>query len=406
MFIRVYPWLLLVFAAVSVWAGGPPKITAQSAILVDSETDQVLYEKDADVRRAPASTTKMMTAILLVENCRLDDMVTAGKGVETIPSSSLHLKPGVKLTVRDLLHAILLRSANDACVVAAEHVAGSVPAFVTMMNKRAAEMGATGTNFVNPNGLNKPDHYSTAHDLAIIGRRAIHYPIINDIVRMRKATISRSLNREDVLLRNRSHFLRRYAYADGIKTGYTREAGQCLVASATRDGWRLIAVVLKSDDNAGDATALMDYGYANFERRLLAGKGSVVEEARIRGGNERTVPVAPATDVYAVVPKSSSCRAEIEVETRKLCAPVRRGREVGEASAILNGRVVQKTPLLAAGRVDRSYVAVVWPWFRNAALLLAVGIVVGKRYGAATAKGSRRRGRRFQTTVRTAYRRW
>ena len=398
--------LLAVCFALRASASAPPAISAQSAILVDSETNQVLFEKNADAKRAPASTTKLMTAILLVENCRLDEKVKAPKGVEQIPSSSLHLKPGEQLNVHDLLHAILLRSANDAAVVAGKQVAGSVPAFVKMMNKRAAEMGATNTHFVNPNGLNAEGHYSTARDLALIGKRAIHFPIINRVVGKRSCTISRSMDREDVYLRNRSHFLRRYPGADGIKTGYTREAGQCLVASATRDGWRLVAVVLKSDNNADDAAALMNYGFANFERKIIARKNSVVEQARVRGGKQRTVGVAPATDVYAVVPKSSSGDVKTKIEIGKVAAPLASGSRVGKINTFLDGRVVQKTQLLAAKNVDKSLVASAWPWVRNGALLLALGMVVGRKYGAATTKGSRRRRRRFQTSVRGTYRRW
>jgi len=384
----------------------PPDITAESAILVDSETNQVLYQKNADIHRAPASTTKLMTAILLIENCRLDEMVMAGKHVEEIPSSSLHLKPGEKIAVHDLLHAMLLRSANDAAVAAAQHVAGSVSAFVAMMNKRAAEMGATNTHFANPNGLNSVGHYSTARDLALIGKRAIHIPIINRIVAKRKTTISRSMNREDVVLFNRSHFLRWYPGADGIKTGYTREAGQCLVASATRDGWRLIAVVLKSNNNAADAGALMDYGFSNFERKLLARRGCAVAQAGIRGGKQKTVGAAPATDVYAVVPKTWQGKTKTETEIEKVSAPMASGRRVGEMSAILDGQVVQRTPLVATEYVGKSLIAMVWPWLRNCALILAVGMVIGRKYGAATAKSSRRRRRRFQTSVRRIDRHW
>lgn len=384
----------------------PPEITAPSAILVDSETDQVLYEKNADARMAPASTTKIVTAILIVENCRLDEVVTAGKGLDRVPSSSLYLMPGEKITILDLLHAILLRSANDACVLAAQHIAGSVPAFVEMMNKRAAEMGAANTHFTNPNGLTAPNHYSTARDLALIGRRAIRYPIINSIVGLRSATISRSVNTQDVVVVNRSRFLKSYPGADGIKTGYTHPAGQCLVGSATRDGWRLVSVVLKSQDNAADTAALMDYGFGNFTRRLVARKGSLVTHVKVGGGKTDTVAAIAARDAYAVVPKSWSGRVQTEKVVPDVRAPVAAGARLGEIRVLADGRIVDRTPLLAATNVERSLVAVAWPWVRNGVLIMAVGLAVGRRYGAATAKTARRRRRRFQTSLRGFDRRW
>ncbi len=393
-------FLATLSAAASVAFAGEPKVTAQSAILIDSKTGQVLFEKNADEKRPMASTTKMMTAILLVENCRKDEIITAGKDVEQIPSSSLHLKPGEKVSAEDMLKAILLRSANDACLAVAEHIAGTEEKFVEMMNKRAREMGALNTSFANPHGLSAPNHYSTARDLAIIGKKAIEYPRINEIISLRRARISRSMNQEDVTMNNHSRFLRSYQGADGIKTGFTKDAGQCLVASATRNGWRLISVVLKSENNACDSCALMDYGFNNFEREILAKKGEHVEKVRVKYGKKREIDAVSKDDLYVVVRKGFKPKVERRVELAKLTAPVEKNKECGEVMAVAEGRIVDKAMLVTSEAVDRSIAAVIWSWFKAGILAAALGFVGFITYGTAVAKNSRRRRRRFKASLR------
>jgi serine-type D-Ala-D-Ala carboxypeptidase (penicillin-binding protein 5/6) len=231
-------------------SGQPPAVAAKSAILVDAQTGTILFEKDAHTRRAPASTTKIMTATLLLEHGGLDAPVTASARAAKTPYANLHLRPGERIPLRDMLYAILLRSANDGCVAAAETVASSVPAFVEMMNYKAREIGCTETHFVTPNGLYDPNHYTTAADLARMAIYATQYDLFNQIVATKEKLINRSIARTDSLMRNHNRLLSRYPGCDGIKTGYVRQSGKCLVASATRteEGhpWRLIAVVLNS----------------------------------------------------------------------------------------------------------------------------------------------------------------
>ena len=382
-------------------APAAPIVKAQSAILVDALNGQVLYEKNAHTRRPMASTTKIMTAVLVLENRGLDTDVVVSKKACEADNSSLHLKVGERLAVRDLLCGILIRSANDACVAAGETVAGTNVRFVRMMNERAKELGASDTHFVNAHGLHDPSHYSSAFDLALITRKAIAFAAFNEIVATRRAVIKRSKNKEDVVLYSQSKFLKRYPGADGVKSGYTKQAGRCYVGSATRDGWRLISVVLHSPNAADDTTALMDYGFNNFRPEQIAATNRWVTSARVRGGTAKTVSVVAGTQAHAVLRKWKREKVRADARVRRLSAPLRRGQRVGLLVASVDGRIVQTVPLRAGADVGRSLASVLLPWLRDA-MILMVGLVVSKRYGAAAAKGPGRRRSRLAQEVRGA----
>ncbi len=309
--------------------GQPPTVQAKSAILVDARTGTILFEKDAHTRRCPASTTKIMTATLLLEHAGLDRPVVASLRAARTPYG-LHLRPGEVLTLRDMLYAILLRSANDGCVAAAETVAGSVPAFVEIMNYKARAIGCTDTHFVTPNGLYDPDHYTTAADLARMTIYATQYPLFNEIVSTREKVISRSIDHADSLMRNHNRLLSRYPGCDGIKTGYVRQSGKCLVASATRDAaghpWRLICVVLKSPNIYRDSAALLNYGFAHFQPVFVASKGEQIGSANVKWGKPGAVPALAAADVTVIVPRSGFHRVERRFSVLPQEAPLRRGQ--------------------------------------------------------------------------------
>ncbi|HXG23294.1 MAG TPA: D-alanyl-D-alanine carboxypeptidase family protein, partial [Chthonomonadales bacterium] len=229
--------------------------------MIDAVSGQVLYARNADIPRPPASTTKIMTAILLLEHTRPEDIITASKHACETEGSGLHLKPGEKVSARDMLYALMLRSANDGCVAVAEHIAGSEARFAQMMTAKAREIGATDTTFKNSHGLDSPGHRTTARDLALIARYASIYPEFNEVTRTKFYNLTRSSNSKDVLLRNHAKFLWKFPGADGVKTGYTNPAGRCFVGGATWNGWRLISVVLNSPDVVGETTRLMKYGF-------------------------------------------------------------------------------------------------------------------------------------------------
>jgi D-alanyl-D-alanine carboxypeptidase (penicillin-binding protein 5/6) len=376
-------------------APAPPVVTADSAIMVDAVTGTVLFEKRCHKRRPPASTTKIMTAILALEHGDLDETVKASSKACKTPFGSLHLKPGETLTLNDLVRGMLLRSANDAAVCAAEHIAVSEKKFVEMMNAKAKELGAKDTHFVNPHGLYNPEHYSTAYDLALMARHACRIPLFNEMVSMKTTTIGRSVNQKDAFIRSTARFLWKYDGADGIKTGYTREAGHCFVGSATRHGWRLIAVILKSKDVNADAAALLDYGFKFFKLVAFAKVNETVTTTRVAGGVVDEVRLLPTTDLALVVRNSAEAEPRIELDVKEAVAPVQKGDKLGTLTAYMDDRKIGSVDLIAADSVERTPAAAIWWWVRSlfaAACIFVVGFVA---YGTAVAEAARRRRRRL-----------
>lgn len=331
-------------------APGPP-VSAQSAILMDADTGAILYERDAHARRPMASTTKIMTAILVLEHARPTDVVVASKQASETPFTGLYLKPGERITVEDLLWAILLRSANDACVAAGEHVAGTEAKFVEMMNAKARELGLHDTHFVNPHGLHAPGHYSSAYDLAVMARYGLQYPLFAEMVSRKRKRIERSIEKQDSVVVNKNRLLFRWDAADGIKTGYTRQAGHCLVASASKDGWRLIAVVLKSSDCWSDSRALLEYGFRHYQRVLIARRGAPLGTARVVGGVRETVRAVPAKDLAVVTPRGVQVAVQTQVSDGTARAPILRGDTLGTLTLREDDRVLGRTLLVAANAV-------------------------------------------------------
>ena len=375
-----------------------PLCKASSAILVDAATGTVLWEKNSRVRRPMASTTKIMTASLLLEHARLEDRVTFSEHARQTPYANLNAKPGEQIRMSDLLYAIMLRSSNDGCVAAAEHVSGAAWKFAYLMTARAQQIGATDTRFVTVNGLYHPQHYSTAYDLSLMTRYAIQNPQFNQIVGTKARTISRSINQKDLLIRNHNKFLSKYQGADGVKTGYVRQSGRCLVSSSTRPEqgmpWRLIAVVLNSRDTYGDSARMMDWGRRNFQPIFFARQGEAVTLASVRDGSHSAVPLLAAQDLLAIVRREPGRKTEREIRvTEGLPAPIHQAQVGGTLLAVVNGKAVAQVDLLAARPISRVWTASVAPvtgWSMGFAALLLV-----PRYARKIAKSSRRRRRRL-----------
>lgn len=236
-------------------------LAAQSAALVDSYSGEFLYSKNPDAKEYPASSTKILTALIVIEAGNLDQIVTVAPEDTKVEPSSLDLKPGQQFTRRQLLFGMLLKSANDVAMCLARDNAGSVPAFAEKMNLRAAELGATSSHFVNPHGLHDPNHYTTAHDLVLIARAAMQQPLFRQIVSTIYYTW-RTPTGQVAELRNHNRLLRHFAGCNGLKTGYTRPAQQVLVSSALRGGHEVISVVLHTDKPGiwVDSKTLLTYG--------------------------------------------------------------------------------------------------------------------------------------------------
>jgi D-alanyl-D-alanine carboxypeptidase (penicillin-binding protein 5/6) len=302
--------------------------------------------------------------------------------------------------MNELLYGILMRSSNDGCVAAAEHVAGSTARFAEWMNEKARALGATDTHFVTVNGLYDPKHYSSARDLAIFARYAMQYPLFNQIVATQEHTLQRTINWKDTLVRNHNKFLARYEGADGVKTGYVRQSGKCLVASATRpeagSPWRLLTVVLNSPDIYGDSARMMDWGRKYYAPVVVSRRGESLGTVQVRDGARPDVSVNAKDDLIVILPRQMGKNIEREIHTPKtLQAPVSMGHAAGTVTAVVDGipqgqvEIIASTPV--APRVWMASVAS--PWTGGGMILAA--FILGSRYARAFAKSSRRRRRRL-----------
>lgn len=334
-----------------------PGITAHAAILIDNVTGTVLYAKNPHQTRAPASTTKILTALLALERGGLDEIVTVSRRAAGTTGSSARLYTGQKIRLIDLLHGLLLRSGNDAAVAVAEHVSGSESEFVRLMNARAEELGAVHTRFQNPHGLDKPGHFSTAYDLALLGRLALLYPTFAEIV------AKQTYSYENDTWYNTNQLLWRYEGVEGIKTGTTGQAGYCLVATATRNGVQLISVVLGSADRWADTRKLLDYGFNNFHLVTLADRGDVVARLPLERGLDPIVAVTNRP-LSVVVRDADVSEVSTEWQIRPdLRAPIVRGQTVGTMQVYVGDQLAKEVPLVSAATVERrSMFRTLWRW--------------------------------------------
>ncbi|MDI3534451.1 MAG: hypothetical protein PWQ82_816 [Thermosediminibacterales bacterium] len=344
-------------------AAATPIITGQAAVLIDADNGQILYEKNSDKRMFPASTTKIMTAILALENGKLTDKIKAGPEIYETYGTRLYLEEGEELTLEQLLYGLLLRSANDAAAVIAKYIGGSIENFARMMNEKAKEIGCTNTNFVNPHGLHDENHYTTAKDLAIIAKYAMKIPEFRKIVATKSKVIPWPGKEYDRQLYNGNKLLEQYEGADGVKTGYTSQAQQTLVASATRDGHRLIAVVLKSQGKNiwSDAKALLDYGFSNFVFMDIIDSKETVTTIDVKYGGR--LPLVTEKDFKYTMPKDIHGNIEEKIVIKNdVVAPIKKGQVMGEIQYTINGQVIGRVNLLAKKSIARKIYTYWWFW--------------------------------------------
>lgn len=324
------------------------KVRASASVLIEAKSGTVLFADNAETRRAPASTTKMMTAIVALEKGDLAQVIRVSRRAAQTGGSTIWLKAGDQLTLLELLEGMMLRSGNDGSMAVAEGVAGSVERFLTLMNAKAKEIGALNTNFRNPHGLRAPSHYTTALDLALIARYGLENPRFAELVSEKVGILEWANVDKAIEIKNTNKLLWYLEGADGVKTGTTNEAGHCLVASATRDGKKLIAVVLNSNDRWNDCARLLEYGFNNFEIITIAAKEQPVTDVRIKHGRPAQVKLYPRRDLIAVVRKEQQAGIEsrVRVFEGRLKAPVKAGQPLGKISYLYEGKVVDEVDLI------------------------------------------------------------
>ncbi|MFR1777864.1 MAG: D-alanyl-D-alanine carboxypeptidase family protein [Clostridia bacterium] len=346
-------------------------INAESAILIDGDTGKILYEKSAYEKRAPASTTKIMTALLALEHCKTTDVATVtSEAITSVPSgySTDLLKMGEELTIKDLLYALLLPSSNEAANVLAIHIAGSIDSFASMMNTKAMDLGCKNTHFVNPNGVHDDNHYSTAYDLSLIAKEAMKNDIFRQIVSTASYTLpnSNKYSRIDRTLITTNDLIKKqsnnyYEYAIGIKTGFTTPAKNCLVSSATKDGKTLIAVVLRSntDNNRyNDTKTLFNYGFDNFSKKDIVKSGSTIKTIDVKNATSATknLNLVAETGINTMVTNdklNDTIEPQINLNEH-LQSPIKKDSIVGTATYTVDN-IKYTINLKAGNEVKKSY---------------------------------------------------
>ena len=321
--------VVLAFFSFSTTVYAKPEVSAHSAVLTEKNTGRILYEKNAEQRMPMASTTKIMTAITALESeVPLDDLIEISDSAANVEGSSMYLKAGEKMTMRELLYGLMLSSGNDAAVAVAEAVSGSQEEFVKMMNEKAAKIGAKNTHFTNPNGLPDDGHYSTAADIAKLTSYALSNNVFAEIVSTPIYKIDGSEKAYPRTLSNHNKLLKMYEGCKGVKTGFTKAAGRCLVSSAEREGMTLICVTLNAPDDWNDHMQLFDYAFERFKYKKIVSSDVPVCTAYVSGAVSNEVDVYPGCDVHFPLEEHEGYNTETEIYPG-LSAPLKDGEQIG-----------------------------------------------------------------------------
>ncbi|MFZ3132770.1 MAG: D-alanyl-D-alanine carboxypeptidase family protein, partial [Desulfosporosinus sp.] len=361
-------FLLAIFIQISVahnaFAEDPsakePQILGEGACLIDVLSGQTLFGKNPDKPLAPASTTKIMTGLLALEHGNLDDIVTASSSMlnnKLVYGTQIYLGPGERMPLNDLLYALLLNSANDAAVAIAEHVGGNLPNFVEMMNQRALEIGVAQTHFLNPSGLTETGHVTTAHDLALMARVAYLNPTFANYVRTKSQTISRSKQDVPTLMVNENKLLWRDSNVDGIKTGYTAAAQNCLVASVTRDGRQLIGVILKSPGREiyTDMQAMFEFGFTQFKETVFKPSGAIITTINVNNSPVELIIDRPIYMIQKLHEQSPVLNLRIIPTSSSPLSSVKAGQVVAQVEILDGNTLVNTLPLKSSRTISPTF---------------------------------------------------
>ncbi len=338
-------------------------VSAKYACVIDALTGNVLFEKNAYEKHSMASTTKIMTALVALENSNLSDIVTASKNAAGTEGSSIYLKPGEEITMEDLLYGLMLASGNDAAIAIAEHIGGTVENFAEMMTKKAKEIGAKNTSFKNPNGLDSDGHFTTAYDLALITRKALKNDTFKQIVSSKTKTISNGTENYKRTLTNHNKLLNQYSGCIGVKTGYTKKTGRCLVSAAERNGFSVIAVTLNAPDDWNDHKNMLDYAFNTYTPKPLIIKDMILKTIPVENGSSHRLELLAAEDYYITL-TSQNVLSDIKLNYKtpsKIKAPIKKGDQIGSISIYYKNDFLAEINLLAG--IDIEYVEPPEPTF-------------------------------------------
>ncbi len=328
-----------------------PQLAARNYVLMDADSGVVLAEKNPNMRVDPASITKLMTAYVVFHelekgNLLLTDEVTISENAWKTGGSRMFIEVGKQVTIEDLLKGMIIQSGNDASVALAEHIAGSVDVFPSIMNRYAQELGMQNSRFANPTGLSQDDHYASARDIATLSAA-----IIGEFPHYYRWYSEKEFTYNEIVQHNRNNLLWRDPAVDGLKTGYTDAAGYCLASSASRGGMRLISVVMGADSEksrADESQKLLNYGFRFYETHSLFDGSKSLTEAKVWKGDRESIPLGIHDDLYVTIPRGQYDNLQARIETRRvLTAPIDQDAEVGRLRILLSGEEYSSTPLYA-----------------------------------------------------------
>ncbi len=340
--------ILIVFNFGVASAEGAPKLTAKSAALVEASTGRLLYGLNEDKRLPMASTTKVMTALVAIEHGELGEEIVIPPQACGIEGSSMYLEAGEKQTLENLLYGLMLRSGNDAATAIALHIGGTVTGFAQMMNDTAVRLGCENTRFVNPHGLPADGHYTTASDLARIAAYAMCNPVFSRITSTERATVPWDGKPWDRAMVNKNKLLYTYEGANGVKTGYTKAAGRCLVAGAVREDMQLVSVVLSCGPMYEECADLLDFGFESYDMRVVLAPGTPVADASLPGYSPRSIQAEVGTLVALPMREDETPELIVELDGAQ-ASLVERGDALGGAIVRLSGMDDLRVPLVAVG---------------------------------------------------------
>ncbi len=335
---------------------------AKAAIIVEASTGTILYQKNIHEKLPPASMTKMMGMLLVVESVEKgqinwDDIVIVSENASSMGGSQILLETGEKMTVDDLFKGVAVASGNDAIVALGEKIAGTEEMFVKMMNDRAKELGLKNTNFKNPHGLEEANHYTSAYDISKIALELVKHPKVLEYTGIYEDYLRKGTNREFWLV-NTNKLVRFNQNVDGLKTGYTKEAGYCLTATASKDGMRLITVVFgepESSTRNKETTGMLDYGFSMYSVEKLLSKDLKVGTIKIYASDKETYEIVPMKDVNILNNKTQEKRnVTYEINTKTLSAPIKKGEVVGKLKIIENNKTIDEIDITVKNDVKKA----------------------------------------------------
>lgn len=335
---------------------------AKSAILIEASTGEILYEKNSHEKLPPASMTKMMSMLVIVENIEKgviswDEKITVSENASSMGGSQILLETGEQMTVSDLFKGVAVMSGNDAVVALAEAVAGTKDEFVKMMNNKAKELGLKDTSFKNPHGLDEANHYTSAYDMAMIAKELVKHEKVLEYTSIYEDYLRKGTDKE-IWLTNTNKLVRFYTGVDGLKTGYTSEAGYCLTATAKKNSMRLISVAMGEPDSKtrnAETTSMLDYGFAQYKVTSLINKNKVIAKVEVDKGKQKYAEIVPKSEVTIMSKKTNKIgKITYKLETKNIKAPVNKNQKVGTLQILENGKEINKVDVVVKSKISKA----------------------------------------------------